>query len=303
MGNVIRRNERNSIQRRHPNNKTKCRKNIFNPRESTNKNKPILKWEKGTVLFSHFWEKGTHSKKRENEDKSIYKKKFNLAVTGNETITDLIAKIKKEFNLEIKFKIIDLDLKEELTICDMHLFTCENKRLESLKSLIINGPDEEIIFRFQLSIMSLLDKYFSIAYNLMDYRLLKYYMELSYINHLLNDTDIIKNKVNLTLRTYNYLLTILKNGFKLEDKDISNFIKNLNIGINNLTLRIINLILRSPSNDFLSLNVPLYEIIYNDLIKISNEILNNAEKYRGTYKVCEEKDLLIRNIFKERSEE
>ena len=243
------------------------------------------------------------SKKRENEDKSIYKKKFNLAVTGNETITDLIAKIKKEFNLEIKFKIIDLDLKEELTICDMHLFTCENKRLESLKSLIINGPDEEIIFRFQLSIMSLLDKYFSIAYNLMDYRLLKYYMELSYINHLLNDTDIIKNKVNLTLRTYNYLLAILKNGFKLEDKDISNFIKNLNIGINNLTLRIINLILRSPSNDFLSLNVPLYEIIYNDLIKISNEILNNAEKYRGTYKVCEEKDLLIRNIFKERSEE
>lgn len=243
------------------------------------------------------------SKKRENEDKSIYKKKFNLAVTGNETITDLIAKIKKEFNLEIKFKIIDLDLKEELTICDMHLFTCENKHLESLKSLIINGPDEEIIFRFQLSIMSLLDKYFSIAYNLMDYRLLKYYMELSYINHLLNDTDIIKNKVNLTLRTYNYLLTILKNGFKLEDKDISNFIKNLNIGINNLSLRIINLILRSPSNDFLSLNVPLYEIIYNDLIKISNEILNNAEKYRGTYKVCEEKDLLIRNIFKERSEE
>ena len=61
--------------------------------------------------------------------------------------------------------------------------------------------------------------------------------------------------------------------------------------------------MRSPSNDFLSLNVPLYEIIYNDLIKISNEILNNAEKYRGTYKVCEEKDLLIRNIFKERSEE
>lgn len=243
------------------------------------------------------------SKKSENKDKSIYKKKFNLAITGNETITDLIAKIKKEFNLEIKFKIIDLDLKEELTICDMHLFTCENKHLESLKSLIINGPDEEIIFRFQLSIMSLLDKYFSIAYNLMDYRLLKYYMELSYINHLLNDTDIIKNKVNLTLRTYNYLLTILKNEFKLEDKDISNFIKNLNIGINNLTLKIINLILRSPSNDFLSLNVPLYEIIYNDLIKISNEILNNAEKYRGTYKVCEEKDLLIRNIFKERSEE
>lgn len=244
------------------------------------------------------------SKKSENKDKSIYKKKFNLAVTGNETITDLIAKIKKEFNLKIKFKIIDVDLKEELSICDMHLFIGENVHLESLKSYInINVPDEEIIFKFQLSIMTLLDKYFSISYNLMDYRLLKYYMELSYINHLLNDTDIIKNKVNLTLRTYNYLLTILKNEFKLEDKDISNFIKNLNIGINNLTLKIINLILRSPSNDFLSLNVPLYEIIYNDLIKISNEILNNAEKYRGTYKVCEEKDLLIRNIFKERSEE
>ena len=44
-----RRNERNSIQRRHTNNQTKCRKNIFNPRKSTNKNKPILKWEKRNI--------------------------------------------------------------------------------------------------------------------------------------------------------------------------------------------------------------------------------------------------------------